>query len=150
MLSRFQPTRLTTPVLILLAIAGVSYWANPEPWHHLSPAVQATFAVSLLVVIALALVARGRMTLRVDERGIQVCYLVGAPRQYSWKEIEAAGLFKLRFLRIPLAYSIHLRLSNGGRASIPAFFEESAPEILEKILFYKREAENAPPMRYSA
>ena len=96
MISRFQPTRLTTPVLILLVIAAVSYWANPEAWQHLSMGTEALFAGSLIAIAGMIVLFRRRMYLQIDERGIEVQLAVGAPRTYLWQEIESAGIFRVR------------------------------------------------------
>ncbi|RXH57915.1 hypothetical protein [Granulicella sibirica] len=163
MTSRFQPTRLTTPILLFLCVAAVSYWLNPEPWRHLTFQTELLFGGSAVVLILLAIVMRNTMYLRMDERGLEIKYVVGAPRLYTWDDIESAYIFKVRFLRLPMFSSVHLRLRPGLRssnpvsrvagainqsdASIPAFFDESAEEIIEKIEFYKRESANAPKSR---
>lgn len=162
MISRFQPTRLTTPVLILLVIAAVSYWANPEAWQHLSMGTEALFAGSLIAIAGMIVLFRRRMYLQIDERGIEVQLAVGAPRTYLWQEIESAGIFRVRFLLIPLMSSIHLRLRSTGvlrgvagriagfNASFPAFFDWSAEEIMEKIEFYQRQIGNGDGSLYAA
>ncbi|MCU1322343.1 MAG: hypothetical protein JWM43_1992 [Acidobacteriaceae bacterium] len=153
MVYRFQPTRLMTPLVVLCGLCAVSYWLNPEPWHHLSFATQALFAAALIVFAALMLLLRSRMSLRIDERGIEVFYPIGAPRFYAWAEIEAARIIRKRIFLIPVMSSIGLNLREGARptnavlraagavngynASFPAFFDLSDTEILERIAFYK-------------
>jgi len=137
--SRFQPFRLLTPFLILLVICALSYWLNPTPWRHLSIVSKSLFAGSALVVIGLLLTLRNRMYLRMDARGIEIQYIAGTPRFYAWGDIDSARIFKVRFLMIPMTSSIHLRLKQGSTKTIPAFFEESAEEMVEKINFYTRQ-----------
>ena len=154
MVSRFQPTRLTTPFLILLVIAAVSSWVNPAPWQHLSVLTEALFAGGVVVLIGLIVLFRDRMYLQIDESGIKVQLAFGAPRIYVWSDIESASIFRVRFLLIPMMSSIHLRLRStsgsaggvrraagalvGWNVSFPAFFDWSAEEIMEKIEFYRR------------
>ncbi len=154
MISRFEPSRLATPFLILVAIGAVSYWLNPEPWRHLTLASKLLFAVSALAVGAMLLLMRSRIYLRIDERGLEIKYAVGAPRFYPWADIESARIVRVRFLLIPMAASVHLRLRpeaqsanparrtvaavTGANASIPGFFELSPDDIVEKIEFFKR------------
>lgn len=139
MYSRFQPFRLLTPFLILLVFCAVSYWLNPTSWRHLSLVSKGLFAGSALVVIALLLALRNRMYLRMDERGIEIQYIAGAPRFHAWSDIDSVRIFKVRLFMIPMTSSIHLRLKQGSTKSFPAFFEESAQEIVEKINFFKRQ-----------
>ena len=163
MTSHFQPTRLLTPVLLFLLIVAVSYWLNPGPWHHLTLQSKLLFAASALAVLILIAAVGNTMYLRIDERGLEIKYAIGPPRLYAWGDIESARIVKARFLLIPMLSSVHLRLRPGLRstnpirrlagavnhsdASIPAFFDESAEEIIEKIEFYKRESANAPRSR---
>lgn len=166
MVSQFQPARLLTPVLVFFVLAGVSYWINPVPWQHMSARTEATLALSGLFIAALIVVLRRKLYLRIDERGLEVQLAAGAPRIYAWKDIEAVKIVRLRFLLMPLTSSIHLRLRPGLRsgsvvrkaagavtgsdASFPAFFEESAEEIVEKIEFFRRESANAAKSRFPA
>jgi hypothetical protein len=156
MVSRFQPSRLLTPFLIFLIVIAASYWLNPAPWHQLSNVSKLLFGGSSLVVVGLIATLRNRMYLRIDERGIEIKYAVGAARFYAWSDIESARIFRIRFFMIPMASSIHLKLRPGARsgnaarkvagaitgshASFPALFEESAQEIVEKINSFKRQA----------
>lgn len=142
MTSRFQPFRLLTPFVILLLIGVASYWLNPEPWHHLSMVTKLLFAGTLLVVIVLAVVLRNKMYLRIDERGVTIQYIAGAPRFFAWSAIDSVRIVRIRFLLIPMASSIHLRMKSGSVSTIPAFFEESAQDIAEKINFFKRQGTN--------
>lgn len=137
--ARFQPFRLLTPFLILLVICALSYWLNPTPWHHLSIVDKGLFAGSGLLLIALLSALRNRMYLRMDERGLEIQYIAGAPRFDAWSEIDSVRIFKVRFLMIPMTSSIHLRLKQGSARSIPAFFEESPQDIVERINFFKRQ-----------
>ena len=155
---RFQPTRLLTPVLIFLLIAAVSYWLNPEPWHHLSATSKVLFGGAFLVVLAMIFFLRDRMHLRIDDQGIEIKYAVGQPRLYRWTDIESARIHSIRFLLIPLSSSIQLRLRpqarstnpvkravsavSGMNASFPAFFDLSSREIIERINFYKSQPQN--------
>jgi Bacterial PH domain len=143
MTSRFQPFRLLRPFLILALICVGSYWLNPEPWHHLSMSTKLLFGGSLLVVVVLLLTLRNRMFLRIDEQGVTIQYIAGAPRFYAWSAIDSVRIFKVNFLMIPMTSSLHLRMKSGSVASIPGFFDESAQEIAEKINFFKRQGPNA-------
>jgi hypothetical protein len=153
MISRFQPTRLITPLLIILCICAFSYWLNPDPWRHLTSTTNALFAASFLVFIILMITMRNRLYLRIDERGVEIKYAVGAPRFYPWADIESARIFRKRFLLIPVMSTIRLNLRPQARptnairkaasavtgydATFPAFFDLSATEIIERITFYK-------------
>lgn len=153
MISRFQPTRLMTPLVVLFGLCAFSYWLNPEPWHHLTLASQALFATVLIVFATMMIVLRSRMFLRIDERGIEVRYPIGSPRFYAWSNIESARIARKRMFLIPVMSSIQLYLRqgalptnpilraaaavNGYSASFPAFFDLGATEILERIEFYK-------------
>jgi len=157
---------LLTPFLILALLAGFSYCLNPAPWHHMSAGTEAVFAGTGVLLVILTTVMRKNMYLRMDERGLEVKYAVGAPRTYAWPEIESAKIVRFTFLRIPMTSSIHLRLRRdlrsqnvvrkmaggvtGSDASFPAFFDESAEEIVEKIQFYKRESMSAGKVQYPA
>lgn len=157
--SRFQPLRLLRPFLILLFLAAVSYWLNPVPWQHLGPETKILFGVTALVVAVLIATVRTRMHLHIDERGIEIKYAVGATKRYAWNDIESASIFRVRFLLIPMTSSIHLKLApqarsadatrqfasaiTGSNVSFPAWFDESAEEIIEKIEFFKRESLSA-------
>jgi hypothetical protein len=162
MISRFQPSRLMTPLVVLFGLCAFSYWLNPEPWHHLTLATQAIFATVLIVFAALMIVLRSRMSLRIDERGIEVVYPVGSPRFYAWADIESARIARKTIFLIPVMSTIQLKLRpgtgptsavmrtaaavNGYGASFPAYFDLSAPEIMERIAFYK--SQNQPNPRY--
>ncbi len=155
MVARFQPSRLITPLLLFLVVIAASYLLNPEPWRHLSVSLKVYFAGIVLFFIALIALLRNKMYLRIDERGLEIKYVVGSPRFYTWSDIESARIFKVRFLLIPLTSSIHLQLRPGLRSSnpvrkaagaltgsstsFPSFFDESAEEIVEKINFFKRQ-----------
>ena len=153
MISRFQPARLLTPILIFVCVCAFSYLLNPDPWRHLSPGTEAIFAASLLVLILLMVTMRNRLYLRIDERGLEIKYVVGAPRFYSWDDIESAHIFRKRVLLLPVMCTIRLKLRQQARststlrrgasaisgydATFPAFFDLSATEIMERIAFYK-------------
>ncbi len=155
MISRFQPARLLTPLLIFVCICAFSYFLNPDPWHHLTPATKAIFAASFLTLILLMVTMRSRLYLRIDERGLEIKYAVGAPRFYSWDDIESARIFRRRILLIPVVSTIRLNLRPRARsanairkaasavnaydATFPAFFDLSATEIMERIAFYKNQ-----------
>ncbi len=150
---RFQPFRLMPPIALLAALCAISYWLNPEPWHHLSVATQAIFAAVLVVFAILMIVLRNQLFLRIDERGIEVKYAFGMTRLYAWADIESALIVRKRVLLVPVMSSIGLNLRQGARpanavlraagaitgysASFPAFFDLSPTEIIERINFYK-------------
>jgi hypothetical protein len=142
MISRFQPFRLMKPFLILLLICVASYWLNPEPWRHLSMVTKLLFGGSLVLVVVLLLTLRNRMFLRIDEQGVTIQYIAGAPRFYAWSAIDTVRIFKFSFLMIPMTSSLHLRMKSGAVASIPGFFDESTQEIADKINFFKRQGAN--------
>jgi hypothetical protein len=157
MISRFQPTRLMTPLVVLFGLCAVSYWLNPKPWHHLTIATQTIFATILIVFVILMVVLRSRMSLLMDERGIKVHYPTGSPRLYAWADIESARIAKKTIFLIPVMSIIQLNLRagagpknailraaasmNGYNASFPAFFDLSATEIMERIAFYKSQSQ---------
>ena len=158
MLYRFQPSRLVTPFLIFLCLIAISYWLNPAPWHHLSTTSEILFGGAFIAALAMIFFLRGRIHLRIDDRGIEVKYAVGEARRYRWDDIESARIHKNRFLLLPFSSSIQLRLRpqarstnpirkaagviTGANASFPAFFELGAEEIIERINFYKSQHQN--------
>ena len=151
---RFQPGRLMTPVMFFLVLIAVSYWLNPEPWHHLSLLSQLLFAGALLVLTALMIAMRRRSYLRFDERGLEIQSLAGAPRLYAWQDIESARVYKKRVLMVPVLSTIRLTLRQKARsenaarraarsisgfdATFLAVYDESAEQILEKIQMFQR------------
>jgi hypothetical protein len=153
MITRFQPTRLMTPVLIFLCICAFSYWVNPVPWHHLDLTTKTLFAFAALVLVGLVIALRNRLYLCIDDRGLKIQYPFGAPRFYAWADIESARIFSKRIFLIPVISTIRLTLHPGARSSdpvrraasfvtrsdatFPAFFDLSAAEILERINSYK-------------
>jgi hypothetical protein len=158
MISRFQPSRLMTPLAVLAGLCAISYWLNPESWRHLTFATQAIFAAVLIVFAIMMVVLRSRMSLRIDERGVEIHYATGSPRFYAWTDIESARIARKTIFLIPVMSIIQLNLRpearstnavqraaatvNGYNASFPAFFDLSAAEILERIAFYK--SQNQP------
>jgi hypothetical protein len=157
MISRFQPLWLIRMFLIFLPLFAVSYWLNPNSWHHLSIAADGLFAASFLALVVLIVVMRNRMYLRLDEQGLEIQFAVGAPRSYKWADIDSVSIVRIQFL-ITLASSIRLQLRPGVRpanivdkataaiigpsVSFPAFFDETAEEIVEKIEMFKRRSLN--------
>jgi hypothetical protein len=153
MITRFQPARLMTPVLVFLCICAISYWANPAPWRHLDFTTEALFAFAAIVFAGLAIALRKRLYLCIDDKGLKIQYAVGAPRFYAWSDIESAYIFKRRIFLVPVMSTIRLTLRPGAASSnpvrqaasfvarsdatFPAFFDLSATEILERINFYK-------------
>ena len=150
---RFQPARLMTPVLFVLCLIAFSYWLNPEPWHHLTLSTELLFAFAVLTFAGLMIAMRTRTHLRMDERGLEIQYLWGAPRLYAWPDIESARVFKKRMLLVPVLSTIRLRLRPGARSanavrravgglvgdvSFLAAYDESAEQILEKIEMFRR------------
>ena len=150
---RFQPARLLTPVLFVLCLVALSYWLNPEPWRHMTLSTKLLFAFAALTFAGLMVAMRTRSHLRMDERGLEIQYLWGAPRLYAWRDIESAQVFKKRMLMVPVLSTIRLRLRQGaqpanavrravgglvGDASFLAVYDESAEQILEKIEMFRR------------
>lgn len=143
-----------TPVLFLLVLVALSYWLNPEPWRHLNLITKVTFAGGLLVLAGLAWAMRERSYLRIDERGIEIRYLVGAPRSYAWRDIESAHIFKKRMLMVPVLSTIQLKLRPEARpantvrraagslvgydATFLAAYDDDADKILETIRLFQR------------
>ena len=155
MVMRFQPARLLPPVFLLLALVGISYWLNPEPWHHLSAGTKGLFAFAGLVFAGLGLAMRRRGYLRIDEQGLEVQYLAGKPRAYGWNDIVSVVVIRKRVLLIPVMHSVGLTLRDGTQgvsavqrvtggvlgyqSTFPAWFDESAVEIAERINFVLRQ-----------
>jgi hypothetical protein len=151
---RFQPARLMTPVIFILCLVALSYWLDPEPWRHMSLLTETTFAGALLILVGMAVAARSRSYLRMDERGLEIKYLAGKPRVYAWMDIEGARIFKKRLFLVPVMSTIRLKLRAtvrpanamqraagsvmGYDASFLAAYDESAEEILEKIEMFRR------------
>jgi hypothetical protein len=147
--SRFQPSRLLPPVFLILGLVLVSYLVNPEPWHHLSVFAKAAFGGTALVFALLMLVLRGRSYLRMDMRGLEVHRGFGAPEFFPWQDVEGCTVIRKRFLFVPIVSSIGVKLRPGARprnpvrraagamlgydATFPAWFDQSAVEIAEKI-----------------
>lgn len=143
-----------TPVIFILCLIALSYWLNPEPWHHMSLLTEVMFGGALLILVALGVAGRTRSYLRMDERGLEIRYLVGKPRLYAWRDIEGARVFRKRLLLIPVMATIRLKLRPSARpansvqraagrvmgydASFLAAYDESAGEILEKIEMFRR------------
>jgi hypothetical protein len=143
-----------TPVIFILCLIALSYWLNPEPWRHMSLLTEMTFAGALLILVVLGVAARSRSYLRMDERGLEIKYLVGQPRFYAWRDIEGALVFRKRLFLIPVMSTIRLKLRPSARpansvqraagsvmgydASFLAAYDESAQEILEKIEMFRR------------
>jgi hypothetical protein len=143
-----------TPVIFILCLIAFSYWLNPEPWHHLTLLTQLTFAAAFLTFVGLAVMARSRSYLRMDERGLEIKYLAGKARVYAWRDIEGARIFRKRFFLVPVMSTIRLKLRPAARpvnavqraaggvmgydASFLAAYDESAEEILEKIEMFRR------------
>jgi hypothetical protein len=152
MLYRFQPTRLLTPILVFLGICAISYWLNPEPWHHLSLATQSLFALAALIIVVLMITLRNRLYLRIQDHGLEIKYATGAPRLYAWADIQSARIVTRRIFLVPVLTSIGLTLTPEARAAnvvrraartvvgydatFPAVFDLSAPEILDRINFH--------------
>lgn len=146
------------PVLLLAALCGVSYWLNPESWHHLSLSTQLVLAAAFAVFAILMIVMRNRSWLRIDERGIEVKFATGTTRFYAWQDIISAGIGQKRIFLVPVFSSIQLQLSptakptntlekaawviNRYDATFPSYFDISPTEILERIQFYK--SQNQP------
>ncbi|WP_158945982.1 PH domain-containing protein [Granulicella sp. S190] len=155
MISRFQPARLTSPVIFVLALMILSYWLNPEAWRHLSLLTESLFAFFFLTFAVLTLAMRSHSYLRIDEHGLEIKYLTGAPRLYPWADIESARIVKKRILLVPVLSSIALKLRQSARPSntlrrsagslvgydvtFLAVYDESAQEILEKIQSFTRQ-----------
>ncbi len=151
---RFQPARLMTPVLFVLCLVALSYWLNPEPWHHMSMPTELLFAGAALIFVGLMVAMRTRSHLRMDERGLEIQYLWGAPRLYAWRDIENAQVFHKRLFLVPVLSMIRLKLRQQARPANPvqraagnvmgydatflAVYDESAEQILEKIQMFRR------------
>ena len=150
---RFQPARLMTPVLFVLVLIAFSYWFNPQPWRHLTLSTELLFAFALVTFAGLMIAMRTRSHLRLDERGLEIQYLWGAPRLCAWPDIESARIFKKRMLMVPVLSTIRLQLRPGARStnsiqrafgglvgdvSFLAVYDESAEQILEKIEMFRR------------
>jgi hypothetical protein len=143
-----------TPVIFFLALMAFSYWLNPEPWRHLGRVTEVAFGGALLLLAGMAWAMRERSYLRLDERGLEIRYLIGTPRFYAWRDIEGARIFKKRLLMVPVLATIRLKLRPEARpanalrrtasslvgydATFLAAYDDSAEEILEKMEMFRR------------
>lgn len=151
---RFQPARLMMPFLILAVVAAVSFWLNPGSWKRLSLFDEVVFGGVAVVLAGLLVAIRKRLYLRMDERGLEIRYVMGEARVYAWRDIEAVRIVKKRILFIPVLSTIGLKLRETARpanrlrraasdlvgydVSFLAVYEESAEEIAETIASFRR------------
>ena len=154
MIFRFQPARLMTPLIFILLLGALSYYLKPEPWHHLSVPVIAAFVGGPVVLLCLGLAMRARSYLKMDERGLEIKYIVGSPQFYAWTDIESARIFRKRMFLVPVMSTIRLRLRPSARSAnvvrraagnltgadvtFLAAYDESPQQILEKIQMFQR------------